>query len=166
MTATDLDQVCELNSAAVPAVSEASSAAIESLLALSGHGFAVVDEAADAAILGFIVAFDPGSNYASENYRYFEQRGSDSLYIDRVVVREEHRGLHLGQFLYAHAFALARAAGREEVTCEVNIIPPNPGSMRFHARLGFAEVGQQETKDGTVRVALLAAGVARESRSA
>jgi predicted GNAT superfamily acetyltransferase len=26
--------------------------------------------------------------------------------------------------------------------CEVNVEPPNPGSLRFHERIGFAEVGQ------------------------
>jgi predicted GNAT superfamily acetyltransferase len=26
--------------------------------------------------------------------------------------------------------------------CEVNLEPPNPGSLRFHHRIGFTEVGQ------------------------
>jgi predicted GNAT superfamily acetyltransferase len=43
------------------------------------------------------------------------------------------------------------------VTCEVNLDPPNPESLAFHARLGFARVGEQETKGGSVTVALLAA---------
>lgn len=155
----DHDQLVELNSASVPAVSEVTSEGFARLVKTSGTAFAAVDDAAEHEVLGFIVAFVPGSSYASENYRFFENRGTNSLYIDRIVVRESHRQQKLGQLLYAHAFELAASAGRAELTCEVNIEPPNPGSMRFHERLGFVEIGQQQTKDGTVRVALLAASV-------
>ncbi|MHB1091087.1 MAG: hypothetical protein ACYC06_04325 [Ilumatobacteraceae bacterium] len=41
------------------------------------------------------------------------------------------------------------------LTCEVNLQPPNPDSLRFHQRLGFGEVGQQESKPGLI-VSLLA----------
>ena len=27
--------------------------------------------------------------------------------------------------------------------CEVNLAPPNPESLKFHARIGFREVGRQ-----------------------
>lgn len=30
------------------------------------------------------------------------------------------------------------------LTCEVNVNPPNLGSIRFHNRIGFSEVGQQD----------------------
>ena len=45
------------------------------------------------------------------------------------------------------------------MTCEVNIEPPNPASLAFHARMGFDRVGEQSTKGGEVVVALLAAPV-------
>jgi predicted GNAT superfamily acetyltransferase len=32
----------------------------------------------------------------------------------------------------------------------------NEGSLRFHHRIGFVEVGQQDTDGGTKRVSLLA----------
>ena len=114
----------------------------------------------DAPLLGFVLAMLPLRDYASENYRYFVNRGDSFLYVDRIVVDAEIRGVGLGRLLYGHAFGLARAAGLSEVTCEVNTMPPNPESMAFHARLGFAEVGRQATKNGTVEVALLAASVA------
>lgn len=50
-------------------------------------------------------------------------------------------------------FDAASKQGRDEV----NVDPPNPGSLRFHDRLGFTEVGRQATKGDTVTVALLAA---------
>ncbi|NNE42793.1 MAG: GNAT family N-acetyltransferase, partial [Gemmatimonadetes bacterium] len=41
------------------------------------------------------------------------------------------------------------------ITCEVNTRPRNDGSLRFHARLGFREVGTQETEGGAKAVSLL-----------
>ena len=40
--------------------------------------------------------------------------------------------------------------------CEVNVKPRNEGSLRFHHRLGFREVGQQDTEGGAKRVSMLA----------
>jgi len=34
--------------------------------------------------------------------------------------------------------------------CEVNIMPPNPGSIRFHKRFDFEECGSQFTEAGIV----------------
>ena len=42
---------------------------------------------------------------------------------------------------------------------EVNLRPRNDGSLRFHQRLGFVEVGQQETPYGA-RVSMLAKDLA------
>lgn len=155
LTADDLARVAELNNAAVPAVPFTTADELGSLIALSDHAFGVVDDET-GELHGFLIGFDPGSGYTSENYRFFEQRGADSLYVDRIVVDEARRGQRLGRLLYDHAFHLARAAGRSEVTCEVNVEPPNPRSLAFHARIGFVEVGRQATKGGSVQVALLA----------
>jgi predicted GNAT superfamily acetyltransferase len=34
--------------------------------------------------------------------------------------------------------------------CEVNVEPPNPGSLRFHQRIGFAEVDKIAPKPGYI----------------
>ena len=65
-------------------------------------------------------------------------------------------GTIVGRALYEAAFERAASAGAVEVTCEVNVEPPNPDSQAFHARLGFVEVGRQWTYDDTVQVQLLA----------
>ncbi|WP_168200435.1 GNAT family N-acetyltransferase [Protaetiibacter larvae] len=109
--------------------------------------------------IGFLLAMAPGRDYASENYRYFSDRSEDFLYIDRIVLAEGARGTGVGRALYAHVFEAARARGASEVTCEVNVQPPNPGSLAFHATLGFRELGRQSTKGGAFVVALLAAEV-------
>ncbi len=54
--------------------------------------------------------------------------------------------------LYETLFERARAAGQEQVVCEVNADPPNPASDAFHAALGFVEVGSAPLASGkTVR---------------
>lgn len=127
------------------------------LLSLSSLALIAQDE--DGNALGFVMAMDPGLDYASENYVFFEARFSNHLYIDRIVLTDESRGLGLGSTLYEHIFDRARADGRERVTCEVNLEPPNPGSLRFHRRWGFEDVDTQPTKGGQVVVQLLQAPV-------
>ena len=61
--------------------------------------------------------------------------------------------------LYSAVFDAAQEEGRAEVTCEVNLQPPNPRSLSFHERLGFREVGRQSTKGGAFTVILMAAPV-------
>jgi hypothetical protein len=76
-----------------------------------------------------------------------------------AVVADGFRGQGLGQVLYDAIFGAARQELLAEVLCEVNLEPPNPGSLAFHDRLGFTEVGQLSTKGDTVVVSLLAASV-------
>jgi predicted GNAT superfamily acetyltransferase len=153
----DLPRIVELNDAAYPAVPITSLEEMTALLDSAGYSFAAIDD--NARVVGFVIGMMPGADYDGENYRFFEERGVDSLYLDRIVVDESLRGQRIGQQFYDAVFALARDQGRAEVTCEVNLDPPNPGSMRFHERLGFRRVGEQQTKGGTVTVALLAAPV-------
>ncbi|MEO7348492.1 MAG: GNAT family N-acetyltransferase [Terrimesophilobacter sp.] len=148
---SDVPTMLALNNSAVPAVPESTEDELMALLRMSSFGFAAVsgDE-----LLGFVLGFEPGVDYASPNYRYFETRGTDYLYVDRIVVAEEARGMRVGQTLYQRVVELAVDHGRDEVTCEVNIEPPNPGSLAFHTRMGFSEIAQQDV--GYARVALLA----------
>ncbi|HEY9498802.1 MAG TPA: GNAT family N-acetyltransferase [Terrimesophilobacter sp.] len=149
---SDVPVIMALNNAATPAVPVMTDQEMTALLDASDFGFAAVTP---TELLGFVVGFRPGSDYASVNYRYFEDRGTDHLYIDRIVVDETARGMRVGQTLYNRVFRLAIAEGRAEITCEVNVEPPNPGSLAFHARLGFSEVGRQPTDHGKT-VALFA----------
>lgn len=151
LTPRDVPAIRMLNNAATPAVPLATVAELTALLEASSFGFAAV---VDDELVGFVIGFAPGSDYASPNYRYFEERGTDHLYVDRIVVAEAARGMRIGHALYEHVAGLAVGQGRVEVTCEVNLDPPNPESLAFHSRMGFHEVGQQET--GYATVALLA----------
>lgn len=151
----DLAALVAINDGAYPAVPITPVDEFSRLLAF-GDFVVVVDDGAPA---GFLLTMSPGLDYASENYRWFSARSSDFLYIDRIVLAPRVQGLGLGRRLYEAAFDAARARGARELFAEVNLEPPNPGSLAFHARMGFERVGEQPTKDGAVVVALLAAPV-------
>jgi predicted GNAT superfamily acetyltransferase len=106
-------------------------------------------------VVGFVMAFREGIAHDSVNYLWFAERYPKFLYIDRVVVGAQYQGQGLGAQLYEDLFAFARAAGLQRVTCEYDVDPPNPGSARFHRRLGFIEVGRQQVAGGSKTVALL-----------
>ena len=154
LTAADLSRITALNNAAVPAVPEMTEDSLAAVLSASDVHMAAVD---GTTLLGFVIGFASGSVYTSPNFIYFEQRGTNHLYVDRIVVAGEARGAGIGRLLYEQVVGLASEQGRAEVTCEVNVDPPNPESMAFHTRLGFTEVGQQST--GYATVALLARSI-------
>jgi predicted GNAT superfamily acetyltransferase len=155
----DLPAVVELNNDAVPAVPMADEDELALLTAFASLSVVAVDEDDPDEVLGFLIAMDPGLSYASENYRWFSARNDDFLYVDRIVIGAEARGTGIGRLLYGAVFAKAEVDGRREVTCEVNLRPANPRSLGFHDALGFRRVGEQDTKGGAIRVALLAAPI-------
>lgn len=146
----DLPHLVAYNNAELPHVSELTERTGEALIEMA-YDVAVVAD--DSRILGFVVAFVPGSAYHSLNYRWFDDSLDDFLYVDRIVVAPEAQGQGIGRLLYSHVGALAAQRGCV-VACEVNLVPPNEPSMRFHERLGFSEVGQLGTNEK--KVALLA----------
>lgn len=148
----DLPHLWLINQAGVPGVSEESAATLGRWIALSETLVAVRD---DDLPLGFITLVPPGTaQYPSENLRWFEARGSNLIYVDRIAVTEFARGQRLGEALYGAAFALF-APRYEKIGCEVNRCPPNPGSLRFHRRLGFEEVGENIFVSGQKEVIYL-----------
>lgn len=151
--ASDLRPVAALNDREVPRVSPLG---VDGLRAQLPRCDVALVAVADDRIVGFVLALAPGANYDSVNYRWFEGRGTDHLYVDRIVVAMAHRQRGIAGMLYDAVEARARETGRSEVTCEVNVRPPNPSSMAFHERRGFAEVGRQDTTGGTLTVAMLA----------
>jgi predicted GNAT superfamily acetyltransferase len=154
-TPADLEAVVVINDGAHPAVPITPAGEIAELVASSRLAL-VVD---DGEVAGFLIALAAGQDYASENYAWFSARSDDFLYVDRIVLAPRLQGQGVGPRLYAAVEDAARADGATEITCEVNVRPPNPGSLAFHARLGFVEVGRQQTKGGTTEVALLARAV-------
>ncbi len=101
------------------------------------------------------MSLQPGQPYQSPNYRWFSEHYPKFVYVDRIAVSPAFKGKGIGRALYLNVENLARRVA-PVVTCEVNLIPANPDSLAFHKKLGFTEVGQQNTESGKKRVSLLA----------
>jgi uncharacterized protein len=153
---SDIDAVTELNNDAYPAVPKATAEEMAGFV--DTFDWCMVVEH-NSEVVGFVMAVEPGKDYDSENYRFFESRGLPHFYIDRVVLGEGARGKGLGKRLYGELFEEARQRGYKRITCEVNLKPENPVSLAFHNTMGFVGVGVQDTKGGEVRVQLLEAVV-------
>ena len=109
-------------------------------LARAACYFRVVEEG--GVVAAFLLGFRKGADYDSPNFLWFDERYDDFVYVDRVVVDAAFRGQGLADRLYDDFETYARRLGVARVTCEVNVEPPNPVSLRFHARRGFREVGR------------------------
>ena len=138
-TEGDLATLLAMNNASVPAVSGLNASELQRLLEQSSPTLVAV---VNSQAVGFVECLGPGLEYTSENYRWFSARYPSFAYVDRVVVAEHHRGQRVGQALY-EALDHRAPADVPVILCEVNLDPPNPGSLRFHARLGFEEVGRE-----------------------
>lgn len=142
-----------LNEACLPAVNQLSP---EALWRLVGKTVSTRVALLDGRPAGVAMTLAPGTPHDSLNYRWFDARTPDFLYLDRIMVEAHARGAGVGKALYRDVFAIARArAGTRAVACEVNLRPFNAGSLRFHAALGFVAVGEQETEGGAKAVCLM-----------
>ncbi len=135
--AADFDALLALNNSAAPNVNVLERGDLDRIAALACY-LRVAEDA--EGITGFVLCLPSGVDYWSENYRWFAARYDAFLYLDRVVVAERVRGQGVGAALYADMQTFA-AARWPRVTLEVNLRPPNPGSDRFHTRLGYRPVG-------------------------
>jgi len=147
----DLPAVLDLNQAAVPHVSSVTLADMERFAEIAGY-FRVAE--VGGRVAGFLIALNPGHDYASDNYRWFNDNFDDFFYIDRIVIADNAQGKGLGAALYQQVILIAKAFA-PRLTCEVNTQPPNPQSMAFHEGFGFKCVGTQQTEGGNKEVALL-----------
>ena len=147
-----LQRLMSLNNAAVPAVSEVDQTRLRHLIAQSPIAL-ITTSTADRSpeeITGFCLVMGPGADYDSVNFTWFAQRYERFIYLDRVVVDPAHHGQGLGRALYEEVITRAQSImpEAEQFCLEVNLRPRNDQSLAFHDRMGFTEVGQQETPYG------------------
>jgi predicted GNAT superfamily acetyltransferase len=147
----DLGEVLALNREWEHVTSPLTLEALERLHALAALRLVADD---GSSVLAFALAFGPETDYDSPNYRWFDSRSGDFLYIDRVVVTSAAQRSGLGHMLYAKVFDSARERGASRVVCEVDLEPLNVASDAFHRRWGFVEVGTQLVHGGAKRVSL------------
>ena len=123
------------------------------LFARAATTFDVVE--GDGEIVGLFVGLTEGLDYDSPNYRWFAARHSRFAYVDRIAMHEAVRGTGVADDLYRRFFAFATGTGRPVVCAEVNTVPRNERSLRFHDRLGFHAVSEIAPYGGDERVVML-----------
>ena len=109
----------------------------------------------DGEPAGFLIAVREGTDYDSENYVWFSEQYPQFLYIDRIVIDEPYRGMGIGRMFYEDAGEHARQTGVKVVTAEIDTEPVyNDASLKFHAAMGFREVGTQWVRGNSIKVSL------------
>ena len=151
----DLDDVLRLNEANVP---EVGSVDIDQMRWFVDNAAYFTIALRNEQFAGFLIGLRPGTTYASPNYRWFCDRYEDFGYIDRVAVAGNARRLGLATRLYRD-FEATLPGGVNVLTCEVNLVPPNESSMRFHEGFGFQTVGTQTLDGGSKKVAMMVKGL-------
>lgn len=149
----DFRAILELNAESVHFLSPLTAERLDLLHRMATY-HKVVEEG--GAVAAFLLAFREGADYDSANYAWFAGRYPEFLYIDRIVAAPVSRGRGFAAMLYEDIIAFASRSGALPLTCEFDLDPPNPASMRFHARMGFSEVGTQWLYGGTKQVSMQA----------
>ena len=101
-------------------------------------------------LAGFLLCLPENKEYDSLNYQWVSKRYLNFVYIDRISVLPKFQNENIGSALYNDLIYFSALEGYDTILCEVNIMPPNPGSIRFHKRFDFKECGSQFTESGTL----------------
>ena len=151
---SDADAVLALNAANVPEVGTMDAEKLALFVEHSPY-FRVVE--VDGQVVGMLVGLSETETvYPSPNYKWFYERYPSFAYIDRVALAESVRGKGWGPALYQDFEAWARANDKPALLAEVNTIPNNPRSIRFHELYGFTEVGRERPYGPDEEVAMFA----------
>ena len=137
---SDSSSIWEINEQGLPGTGKVSEQEILDLLNYSSLSIGLFD---NNSLLGFVICLPPKTAYGSLNYLWFNERYDDFLYVDRIAVSTANRNQKIGSKLYQAVIDTAAKLG-VPIAAEVNLRPPNPDSVRFHQRHGFAEIGQFE----------------------
>lgn len=137
LSSMDIDAMWFINEQGLPGTGQVSKEEIEQLLDFSTLS---VGAFSHGELLGFVICLPPKTAYGSLNYAWFNQHYESFIYVDRIAVSDEHRNAGVGSILYNHVISYSQEHD-VPIAAEVNREPPNPGSMRFHLRFDFEEVG-------------------------
>jgi predicted GNAT superfamily acetyltransferase len=149
----DLPALNALNDAHAAAVNALAPADFAALVAVAFSARMIA--APDGSPAAFLLALSHETPAQGPNHGWFLARHPRFAYVDRVVVADGWQGRGLGRVLYDDLATQARAAGLPLLACEVNLDPPNPGSMTFHERLGFLPAGEASDPRNGKRVRYL-----------
>jgi uncharacterized protein len=150
LSAGDADRILDLNNEHDVETSLLDLPAAERLLAMCFYAKGI-----GLGARGFLLALDQDAAYDNQNFHWFRARFERFVYIDRIIVAQDARGQGLARLMYEDLFAEAKTAGHVRVVCEVNIDPPNEGSLAFHRSMGFVALADVAVKGGSKRVRYL-----------
>ena len=146
-----LPSIVKINQEALPAVSSVTLDDMEHFLSIVDY-FRTLR--LDDTIAGFLIALTPGKDYHSPNYKWFEKKFDSFMYVDRIIIDPAYQSNGFGWAFYNNLREFTKDRS-PRITCEVNLRPPNEGSIIFHEKYGFRQVGTQETEDGKKEVSLM-----------
>lgn len=92
-------------------------------------------------ICAFVVCFREDSQYQSMNYKFFKKRFKRFFYVDRIGVVKGFKNKGLGTFIYSKIDDICLNKGLP-ICAEVNIVPINEESIKFHEKMGFSKVSE------------------------
>lgn len=148
----DRQAVLAINEMNLPEVGPMDGAKLDLLLAESAT-FSVVEVGDE--VVGIMILLGAGCSYPSPNYRWFSERYDDFLYVDRIALAPAARGQGWGPAMYALFAEVAADRQAPVMTAEVNTVPLNERSLRFHEIAGFEEVARCQPYGGDEEVAML-----------
>lgn len=151
LSQNDVHSMWSINEQGLPGTGQVSEQEVSDLLKLSTLSIGAFRE---EELLGFVICLSPGTDYKSLNYAWFNNKYDAFIYVDRIAVSLDQRDEGIGSKLYEEVIAYSQE-NAIPVAAEVNLNPPNPGSMRFHYRFGFEEVGIFHHKEKSVTMLLL-----------
>ncbi len=150
----DAAQVLALNAACQPDVGPMDDAKLAAFTEWAPY-FRVVE--VQQIIVGLLIGLDHEAPYGSPNYGWFVEKLDRFAYIDRIAIDESQRGRGWGPALYRDFEQWAVTTGLPQLCAEVNVVPPNPRSVRFHELYGFQRLDEFEPSGSAdYRVVMLA----------
>jgi predicted GNAT superfamily acetyltransferase len=150
LTQSDVGPIWLINEQGLPGTGKVTLQEISYLLELSSFSLGVFS---NDELLGFVICLSPGTDYGSLNYAWFNTRYDEFIYVDRIAVSTGYRDRGIGSLLYKEVVSYSNQYSIP-IVAEVNLNPPNPGSMRFHERFQFEEIGILEHEDKSVTMLL------------
>jgi predicted GNAT superfamily acetyltransferase len=146
LSQTDVQSIWAINEQGLPGTGQVSQQELSDLLNISTLSIGAFRE---EELLGFVICLSPETTYSSLNYAWFNNKYDDFIYVDRIAVLTDCRDEGIGSKLYEEVITYSQE-NAVPIAAEVNLNPPNPGSMRFHHRFRFVEVGVLHHKEKSV----------------
>lgn len=134
-----LPAILALNEISVAVLSPLNEEKLQRLIAIATVAKVVV---VNETVAAFVLAFTENVEYESTNYQWFNQKYSQFLYIDRIVVADTFRGKKLASHIYDYLLDWAGDHSVPRLVAEIDIQPPNEASLQFHQKYGFSELEQ------------------------